>query len=112
MRSIRSRETIADHELPTTLMQSNAAAIGASAMTARSAAGTEANRWSEEEETSVLQHFIGPVLHEPPGGEEGQPSSSEPPRATGVTEAATLLTAAKAMTKETRDLWNNIAESI
>jgi hypothetical protein len=55
------------------------------------------------------QHLMGPVLHSlGGGGGGGQPL---PQRATGVTEAETLLAAAKAMAKEKRDLWNNIAKT-
>jgi len=51
---------------------------------------------------SVLQHCTVPVSHSLTVG--GLGGGNKPPLATGVTEAATLLAAAKAARKETRGL--------
>jgi len=98
-------KTIAHHcTPPTTLVQPNAAAIGAPTMSWRRLS-ERGPTLSSLAEVCVWQHCMGPVLHWLGGG------AGAPHRATGVTEAATLLAAAKAMTKETRDLWNIIVET-
>jgi hypothetical protein len=86
------------------LVQPNAAAIGACAITLRRSS-ERGPTLSSSADVCVLQHCMGPVLHWLGGGAEA------PHRATGVTEAATLLAAANAMTKGTRDLWNSIVKT-
>ena len=95
-------KTIAHHGVPLmTLVQPNAAAIGASAMSWRRPAERGPTLLSSAV-VCVSQHCMGPVLHWPGGG------AGAPHRATGVTDAVTLLAAAKTTTKEARELWNSI----